>query len=136
MRILKRGLILIIVVSVLLLVSVSVSCRNDSVQPGSAAENGQENTGLPDEDEIVIEMIDIKFNPDTVTIKQGTTVTWVNKDSVIHTTTSGTRNNESGLFDSGNIRSGESFSYTFNEKGTFEYFCVPHFGMDGTVEVE
>ena len=135
MKIFNRALGLILVLTMLLLLVISVSCTA-SDQSVSGTENGQDDEVAQNGDEIQIEMRNFNFNPDMVTIKQGTTVTWVNKDGVAHTVTSGARNNESGLFDSGNISSGATFSYTFNEKGTFDYFCEPHSGMDGTIVVE
>ncbi len=64
------------------------------------------------------------FNPVTVTISKGQTVTWTNMDSVSHTITSTT-----GDFDSGLISSGKTFSHTFNTAGTFEYSCTIHPSM-------
>ena len=136
MRIFNKVLGLIVVLAMLLLLLMSVSCMNDSDQSTSGTENGQDNTVAQNGDEIQIELRGFRFNPDMVTIKQGTTVTWVNEDGAAHTVVSGVRDNKSGLFDSGNISSGSTFSYTFNEKGTFDYFCEPHSGMDGTILVE
>ena len=136
MRIFNRVLGLIAVLTMLLLLLISVSCMNDSDQSATGTETGQDDTSAQNGDEVQIAMRSFRFNPDTVTIKQGTTVTWVNEDGVAHTVVSGVRNNKSGLFDSGNISSGGTFSYTFNEKGTFDYFCEPHSGMDGTIVVE
>jgi manganese oxidase len=79
-----------------------------------------------------------KFVPDTLTVKVGTTVTWVNQDSYIHTVTSGTSpSDRSGLFDSGNVNGGKTFSFTFDKAGTYDYFCIPHFslGMIGKIIV-
>jgi plastocyanin len=79
-----------------------------------------------------------KFDPSTLTVKAGTTVTWVNKDGYVHTVTSGTSpNDRSGLFDSGNINSGGTFSFKFDKAGTYDYFCIPHFslGMIGKIIV-
>jgi len=135
MRIFNKVLGLIVVLAMLLLLLMSVSCT-DSDQSATGTENGQDDTNAQNGDEIQIEMRGFKFNPDIVTIKQGTTVTWVNEDGAAHTVVSGVRDNKSELFDSGNISSGSTFSYTFNEKGTFDYFCEPHSGMDGTIVVE
>ena len=41
-----------------------------------------------------------------------------------------------GNFDSGDIVPGETFSYVFDQSGTFNYFCIPHPFMEGTVIVE
>jgi len=79
-----------------------------------------------------------KYNPDTLTVKVGTTVTWVNQDGYAHTVTSGTSpSDRSGLFDSGNINGGGTFSFTFDKAGTYDYFCIPHFslGMIGKIIV-
>jgi plastocyanin len=70
------------------------------------------------------------FSPDTLRIKTGTTVTWMNNDGMTHTVTSNT-----ALFDSGNLAAGLSFQYTFNAAGTFTYYCVIHAGMRGVVVV-
>jgi plastocyanin len=79
-----------------------------------------------------------KFIPDTLTVKVGTTVTWINQDGNMHTVTSGTSpNDRSGLFDSGNINGGGTFSFKFDKAGTYDYFCIPHFslGMIGKIIV-
>jgi plastocyanin len=71
------------------------------------------------------------FNPATLTVKVGTTVTWTNQDPVVHTVTSDT-----GLFDSGDMAQGATFSYTFTTAGTYIYHCIPHHAkMMGTVVV-
>jgi plastocyanin len=79
-----------------------------------------------------------KFIPDTLTVKAGTTVTWVNQDGYVHTVTSGASPSDlSGLFDSGNINGGGTFSFKFDKAGTYDYFCIPHFslGMIGKIIV-
>lgn len=67
---------------------------------------------------------DFNFVPDTAEVPIGTTVTWVNDDSAPHTVTS-----VSGLFDSGSIGAGETYSYKFEQAGTFEYSCTNHPSM-------
>lgn len=83
---------------------------------------------------------DNAYDPLEITVPVGTTVTWTNEDQVFHTVTSGTSSGTSGdpdgIFDSGNIDPGETFSYTFEEAGEFPYFCTPHPWMQGTVIVE
>jgi plastocyanin len=73
----------------------------------------------------------LSFSPANITVSVGTKVTWTNKDSVTHTVTSDT-----GLFDSGQLSPGSTFSYTFNNKGVFNYHCTIHATMHGTVTVE
>ena len=61
-----------------------------------------------------------------LTVPVGTKVTWVNRDIVVHTTTSGTPGDISEVWDSGSSDANGSFSFTFNEAGTFDYFCQIH----------
>ena len=71
------------------------------------------------------------FSPASFTVKAGTTVTWVNKDGTEHTVTS----KGSSLFDSGNVPTGGTFSYTFRQPGTYTYYCTLHPWMTGTIVV-
>lgn len=72
------------------------------------------------------------FAPASTTVAAGTTVTWVNEDSVPHTVTT-----KSGpaSFDSGQIASGASYSVIFKTAGTYSYYCIDHPQMVGTVTV-
>ena len=83
---------------------------------------------------VTVSMEDNYFDQANITVEPGTTVTWVQNGNNPHTTTS-----YDGLWDSGLIAggSGGSFSFTFNEPGTYAYFCRPHeaLGMVGTVTV-
>ena len=74
------------------------------------------------------------FQPDTVRIKRGTTVTWVNCENATtdaHTTTSVTE-----LWNSPFLPPGSTYSHTFDQAGSFGYFCIPHPFMRGAVVVE
>ena len=70
------------------------------------------------------------YSPNPVEAKVGETVTWVNKDSNLHTTTS-----KDGVFNSDVLFEGQSFTYTFDKEGEYPYFCDIHPGMVGTVLV-
>src|ERR1051326_776090 len=76
------------------------------------------------------------FNPASVTIHPGDTVQWTWSSSG-HSSTSGNPCSPNGLWDSGILNQGQTFSHTFNSVGSFPYFCVPHcsFGMTGMVTV-
>jgi plastocyanin len=76
-------------------------------------------------------LVNLAFSPATLTVKVGTTITWTNNDSMTHTVTS-----DNGVFDSGNLAPGQTFSYTFNNAGTFTYHCVIHTYMKGTIIVQ
>lgn len=72
------------------------------------------------------------YSVNVLTIKAGTTVTWTNDDpGVAHTVTS-----VDGLFDSGFLNEGDSWSYTFDDPGEFEYLCSPHPWMRAKIIVE
>jgi len=70
------------------------------------------------------------FSPNPVEVKVGEPVTWINDDSGRHTLTS-----KDGIFNSGIMGRGQSFSYTFDKAGEYPYFCEPHPSMVGTVVV-
>ena len=76
------------------------------------------------------------FIPSMVTIDVGGEVTWDNDDTAAHTITSGTpTGGPDGHFDSSLIMAGSSFSHTFDEAGSFDYFCMVHPWMQGMVMV-
>ncbi len=79
------------------------------------------------------------YSPAVLSVAVGTTVTWINNDLVFHTITSGSSNGTTatadGRFDSGEVQPGESFEYTFDEAGTFDYHCTPHPWMKAQIEV-
>jgi plastocyanin len=71
------------------------------------------------------------FSPITVEVKRGTTVTWVNKDDIPHVVASTT-----DKFRSRAIDTDGTFSFTFTEPGTYEYFCSVHPKMTGKIVVK
>jgi plastocyanin len=75
------------------------------------------------------------YSPNTLTVKTGTKVVWTNADSAAHTVTSGKDATPDGTFDSGLIMAGKSFQYTFKSAGTYNYYCMVHPWMTGTVTV-
>ncbi|MCL4517710.1 MAG: cupredoxin domain-containing protein [Thaumarchaeota archaeon] len=74
----------------------------------------------------------IYYSPPTITVVIGVnnTVTWVNNDQAPHTVT------DTGVFDSGNMNTGQSWTHTFTTPGTYEYHCTYHPWMKGTVIVK
>src|SRR5437867_7831541 len=79
-----------------------------------------------------VSMVDFSFGPSTLTINVGDSVTWTNDATDPHTSTSDT-----GLWDSGSVDPGQSFTHTFSSAGTFAYHCTFHqsLGMVGTIVV-
>lgn len=78
-----------------------------------------------------VEITNFAFSPKSLTVKKGTTVTWVNRDSSPHNVTSVTGN----VLKSQTLSTGQSFSYSFNEVGTVQYYCTIHPNMRATVIV-
>ena len=77
------------------------------------------------------------FMPSTVTIAKGGTVTFSNPDSAPHTTTSGdATGGPDGTWDSSLVMPGASYDVTLNSSGTYNYFCMVHPWMAGTVIVK
>lgn len=73
----------------------------------------------------------VDYSVNVLTIKAGTTVTWTNEDAMMHTVTA-----VDGSFDSGYLNEGDTWSYTFDTPGEYEYFCAPHPWMRAKVIVE
>jgi plastocyanin len=71
------------------------------------------------------------FAPQRVTVKAGTTVTWINDEDIPHTVASSTK-----LFKSNALDTKDKFSFTFTTAGAYEYFCSLHSHMTGTIVVE
>jgi len=74
---------------------------------------------------------DFMFSPTSLTVKAGATVTWANKDEEPHTVVS-----DAGLFRSGAVDTGETFSFKFEHPGTYHFTCSIHPRMVGTIVVE
>lgn len=79
-------------------------------------------------DSATVTMKNLAFLPDTIKVKVGDTVTWVNADDRDHTV------NGPGM-KSGNIKPGKTWSTTFSKAGSFPYGCQYHPRMRGTVVV-
>ena len=78
----------------------------------------------------VVAIADFAFAPEVAEVEAGTRVTWKNDDAAEHTVTA-----IDGDFESNSMGQGESFSFTFDEPGTFAYRCAIHPEMEGVVNV-
>jgi plastocyanin len=116
------------------------ACSGPSTAAGGATTGGAQG--------ITVDMTDANvFQPNSLTVPKGATVTWNNTGSAVHTVTDDpskaiNRSNAQlpeGVqpWDSGNVNGRQSYSYTFTTAGTYKYFCIPHevLGMVGTVTV-
>jgi plastocyanin len=93
------------------------------------AASGPSSAAPDDSTQIVIK--DFTFTPNSLTVKAGSAVKWVNKDDEPHSVVSDT-----GLFRSGAIDTNETFSYEFDKPGTYHFTCAIHPRMVGTIIVQ
>jgi plastocyanin len=84
----------------------------------------------PAQEGAVVSIANFAFQPDSLQIAAGSSVTWTNADSTAHTVTSDT-----GAFDAGPLAPGASFTQTFDIPGTYTYHCQIHPFMTGTIVV-
>jgi len=82
-------------------------------------------------EDTAVKIENFTFAPQRVTVKAGTTVTWINDDDIPHTVASSTKAFKSKVLDSE-----DKFSFTFTTAGVYEYFCSLHPHMTGTIVVE
>jgi amicyanin len=78
-----------------------------------------------------VKIANFTFEPPVLTVKVGTTVTWVNDDDIPHLVSE-----KDGKFRSSALDTDATFSQTFKDAGTIEYFCVLHPHMTGKIVVE
>jgi plastocyanin len=105
------------------------ACSSDDGGSATTAGGGSATTAGGGEERV--EIADLAFNPDTLTVPLGSTVTWENTDSLAHTS-----NSDDEVWESGTLDSGDEYSFTFDEAGTFTYFCEIHPSMTGSIVVE
>jgi plastocyanin len=134
----RQALILIAALSVLLLVGVLAASCSGGTGGGLYGSGGSTTTtGTPGTTiggggggaEVV--MKNLAFEPATVTIKAGESVTWTNQDSMNHTVVA-----DNGEFESSALGNGAAFSFTFDKAGTYPYHCSIHPSMKATIVVQ
>ncbi len=105
-------------------IALAAACAWGALWPGAGALADAK----PATHTVVIE--GLKFVPQTLTVKRGDTVVWVNKDPYPHTATA------KGMFDSGSIADGASWKYTARRAGEHPYICTFHPNMKAILRVE
>ena len=128
-KIIALIILAIIIVGAIVLVATHQSSKSPTTQPMTSTSTKTTNSAVAT-DSITIQSY--AFTPANITVKQGTTVTWTNKDQVAHTVTE--TDGKTGP-SSGDINQNQSYSFTFNQAGTFKYDCSIHTYMVGTVTV-
>jgi len=94
----------------------------------AAAPGGVAATDPPRTHEVVIQ--GLLYVPETLTVRRGDVVVWINKDPFPHTVTA------AGVFDSKSVAAGKSWRYQAGKAGTHPYLCTLHTTMKGTLRVE
>ena len=90
-----------------------------------AATSGEEASGTTE-----VDIANFKYEPDTISVSAGDTVTWTNSDEAPHTATADDED-----FDTGDLDRGDEGEVAFDEPGSYPYYCRFHAFMRGTVEV-
>ena len=106
--------VLSILFGAIVFISCSKSYNSPSMAPAAAS----------------VSIKNMAFNPASLSVTAGATVTWMNSDTTIHTVTA-----DDGSFNSGNIAIGATYSRVFSTAGTFSYHCTIHPEMTGKVVV-
>lgn len=103
-----------------------------SNMPNSATNNSSSNgSGTPTATDKV-SIANFAFSPAQITVTKGTTVTWTNNDTTAHTIVETDGKNGPN---SSTVNPGNSYTFTFNEAGTYQYHCSIHPQMTGSVTV-
>lgn len=79
---------------------------------------------------VTVRIRDLQYEPANVSVKVGDSVTWINADDRDHTVQA-----VDNSFNSGNLKPGQSFTFVFENPGSFQYECAYHPRMRGTVQV-
>ena len=142
----------IITLAIILIISVSIISL--SLSNYNFEETNSEETTVKVEEIIKADVIipikvsrpgcdieDVCYIPSTIVVEKGKSVTWINDDSSFHTVTSGFWGEPTGLFDStadtnGYLDPYQSYTFSFDEYGVYDYFCTLHPWMKAQVIVE
>ncbi len=86
---------------------------------------------LSTERQVTVDVVDNDYEPGNLTVSRGAEVTWRFEGDIPHTVT-----DARGTFDSGVFESGDQFVLTFDEPGTYDYYCTLHHAMQGKILVQ
>ena len=112
------------VVVIIFVIGLSFSCSGDD---NSTSSNGSSNPPPAN----AVNIAGLAFSPTNLTVKAGTTVTWTNNDAATHTVTS-----DNGAFtSSGNLKTNDTYQFTFMTAGSYPYHCTIHPSMQATITV-
>jgi plastocyanin len=123
-----------LVVGMVVLVFASIAAAQSSPDQYSSPDQGQSPSSSgqadPAQNTMTVSIHNHAFDPAQLSVDPKTTVTWVNNDTEAHTATA-----DDGLFDSGELQPGESYSVWFDGAGQVTYHCNIHPDMTGSLVV-
>lgn len=131
----QKSLTFCLILATIALTVVSVGCTSSTNPTATPANPSPSASAVKTDDTDPVASIDIRnfaYQPSEVTVKKGTTVKWVNDDSVIHTVTS----SDGRFTSSGDLGKDATHQAKFNTTGSYDYYCIPHPFMKGKVIVE
>ena len=122
----------LVTASVLLIVTalLVVLLLGDEVGLNNNARDIEQTPVVSGHDALEVAIEDFLYSPADLTINAGTTITWTNNDGAVHDATERDRSWNTAL-----LSQGEAGEITFDEPGTFEYFCSIHPWMEGSITV-
>lgn len=123
----QKTLVAIIAVVIIIIGSIYYFSRNNYSGQNTLSPTSTLTPAPQDSSQISIK--NFAFDPDQLNINKGETVTWINKDSTTH------RISGNG-FQSVDLTEGQSYSFAFNNAGTYDYICGIHPSMKGRVIVK
>ena len=113
------------------MVSAPSSTAADVSAPEGETSTEEDSTGETSGSADSVEIVEFVFAPEEITVPAGTTVTFTNQDTAPHTATA-----DDSSFDTEELGKSDSAEETFDEPGTFTYYCRFHVFMKGSVVVE
>jgi len=116
--------------SLAVLALAAAGCGGDEEPSANESQGGGSGSAEP---QGKVDVKDFKFVPEAVKVEVGDAVTFANADKAKHNAQ--TDNGADGAFDTGDLEQGDTKDVTFEEAGTYPYYCVYHRFMTGTVEV-
>lgn len=120
--------------SLAVMLLILTGCGKEVVKPETTADGTPLQPGVSVREPnianaIKVDMTNSAFAPAIVTIKAGDTISWTNRDKVMHQLKSET-------FNSQELQTGQTFSFTFDNPGTYDYVCSVHPSMTGSIIVQ
>ena len=109
---------------IILGVVITSGCTQNQQQP-------QNTTNTKNTSYSTVTIQNFTYSPNTLTVKAGTNVTWINQDSAVHDVTS-----DSGAFSSPDLNKGDKYTYNFTKTGEYAYHCDEHPSMTGKIIVQ